>query len=125
MSFPVDLNIIKLESCKYEDMSKFTSVFNINQFNDIIWIHIPDSDSKYLTDISIREMYQSDFIQYSRELSYPWMYINSSELNKSPGQHIYEIKLKDSRYLEGNCYLYFSYIIQDDNPDKPYIYMDR
>ena len=55
---------------------------------------------------------------------HPYINIVSDGLNTEVGQHDYIIKHVDS-FTGDVVPLHFSYIIQDDNPNKPYIYMDR
>ena len=55
---------------------------------------------------------------------HPYIDITSDGLNLEVGQHDYLIKYVDS-FTGDIVLLYFSYIIQDDNPSKPYIYMDK
>ena len=51
-----------------------------------------------------------------------WIDISVSNLNTDPGYHLYRITMQDKSF--GDLFiLYFSYIIQDDNPKKSYIYM--
>lgn len=54
----------------------------------------------------------------------PWLRVPVDVLNKDIGQHTYKlhfVNIHTSLELD----LYIQYIIQDDNPDKPYIYMNR
>lgn len=55
---------------------------------------------------------------------YPWVRVKSSKLNLSIGLHVYELKYVA---VDSNATfsLYFAYILQDNEPDKPYIYMNR
>lgn len=52
-----------------------------------------------------------------------WLDIPTEHLNLSAGYHMYKIVFCDNITNIG-CTLYFAYNIQDDNPDKPYDYMD-
>lgn len=55
---------------------------------------------------------------------HPYIDILSEGLNTEVGQHDYMIRYVDC-FTGDIVPLYFSYIIQDDNPNKPYIYMDK
>lgn len=55
---------------------------------------------------------------------HPYIDITCDGLNLEVGQHDYLIQYIDS-FTGDIVPLYFSYIIQDDNPDKSYIYMDK
>lgn len=51
-----------------------------------------------------------------------WLDVEFKHLSKFPGYHRYRI----SGFIgDETVFLYFSYRIQSDNPDKPYIYMKR
>ena len=43
-------------------------------------------------------------------------------LNLKSGKHTYRLMFVE-RYTDTDFSLYFSYIIQDDSPEKPYVYM--
>ncbi len=53
-----------------------------------------------------------------------WIDISVGLLDLSIGSHVYAIECVNT--VTGDTYYqYFGYMIQSDNPDKPYIYMDR
>ena len=118
--------VCKVDACKYDQLSKHTPVFNLNQFEYFLYVYLSPDSCKGL------QLFQLDEItKCSRELPVVgnvvrenncWLKINSNILNKKSGQHLYKLHLIDTVSHEIS-YLFFSYIIQDDNPDKPYIYM--
>ena len=60
----------------------------------------------------------------TREEHKPWVDIDSTILDLTVGQHTYRMTFaKPDCKLKATCW--FSYIIQDNNPEKPYIYMKR
>ncbi len=64
----------------------------------------------------------SDYV--TRDENRPWIDIQSSILDVTAGQHTYRMTFNRlGEKLSATCW--FSYIIQDNNPEKPYIYMDR
>ena len=63
-----------------------------------------------------------DFIQ--RNCRRPWIRIDSCILDTSIGQHTYRFQFIN-RETDDVYSLYLSYIIQDDNPDRPYVYMNE
>ncbi len=124
-----DYPVTKLEACRYKDISSNTKVFNLQSLDSIIWVHLPEDVSIYC------ELYQIDIIgdtnkevpisrYIHRECNRPWIKINKEALDTSIGQHIYKLSFIDTS-TEIIYSLFFSYIIQDDNPDRPYIYMNR
>lgn len=55
---------------------------------------------------------------------HPYIDVVVEGLNTTPGQHDYQIQYVDI-LTDDISRLYFSYIVQNDNPEKPYIYMDE
>lgn len=74
-------------------------------------------DSEPIEDIPFQGSIQQDSC-------HPWLEIVTDWLDTTAGHHIYRLYFADvfdSDFFE----LYISYIIQDNSPDKPYIYMKR
>lgn len=113
----------------HSEFRQYTRIINVDDLEYFIWLKIP-------TDISNRcELFQIDEILPTkqefdhtiftkRECGKPWIRVITEMLNKSIGQHIYKFSFIDRNTDEIET-LYFSYIIHNDNPDKPYIYMRR
>ena len=57
-----------------------------------------------------------------RQQCRPWLRIVFPVLDQDAGLHIYKITFVN-RYTDDVVSAYISYTIQDDNPNKPYIYM--
>lgn len=119
----------QLTACSYNQLPNNTVVINNHQVEFFLWIELPHESSAYI------ELFQIDEISSgSNELNYhkflhrayrrPWIRLNSGILNLEIGQHIYKMSFIDTR-TDDVLSLYFSYILQNDNPDKPYVYMDR
>ena len=121
MEYPV----FKLNACKYQDLNKNTPVFNINTFEYVLYVYLEPELSKDFQIFQLEELGDCAVeiplnCNIHRERN--WVRILSSVLNQDPGQHVYKLS------LVGGCSndvisLYFSYIVQDDNPDKSYVYM--
>lgn len=75
-----------------------------------------DSESK---DAHLLEF---DFINYDD--GHPWFDFVFAALNQEPGCHTYRMKFVNT-VTNLTTSIYFGYIIQDSNPEKPYIYMKR
>lgn len=54
-----------------------------------------------------------------------WVKISSAYLNLDPGQHVYKMLFYRKDRIDIEISLYFSYWLQDNNPDKPYKYMKK
>ena len=52
----------------------------------------------------------------------PWVDISKSILDVTAGSHLYRLSFIDI-YTNDIFFVYFSYIIQDKDVEKPYLYM--
>lgn len=101
-------------------------VFNLDLFGPKIFIHLPNwiHDTYRLLsiyDVDSKEAIADYFYESIHEL---WVDISRYELNLSTGIHTYELEFMNT-ITGDSLYLYFQYIIQNDDPDKPYVYIDR
>lgn len=116
-----------LQAVRYEDLAKQCKVFNLSTLDYHIWI--------YLNPETIRDAYMYKAIEIGPKAdnsklfkdtivreSECWVRANMQYLNNKPGKHTYRLMFAN-RYDDTDFSLYFSYIIQDDNPEKPYVYM--
>jgi len=53
---------------------------------------------------------------------HPWVDVPWLNVSKTSGEHAYKLAFWGVRRCMYDS-VYFAYIIQDDNPEKPYIYM--
>lgn len=88
-------------------------------------IQFPDEPVIEIVDLTVEEKE----VEIENELDpqlilRPWIEIESRVLNTKPGLHIYMLKWINKITLDTHLQ-YFSYSIQTDKPEKPYIYMDR
>lgn len=125
MEYPV----CKINACRYNEISCNTPVINKNSLDSYIWIRVPSEISREFVLFQVDELVPeykefSFFHVIDKECNKPWFKITSEYLNLDPGQHVYKMSFVN-RITNDTCSLYFSYIIQDDSPDKPYIYMKR
>jgi len=123
MNYPV----CRIDACSHDQLSKHTPVLNKATIDYFIWIYL---DPELCRDLHIFQV--EDITAESVELpvtgfiertSSCWLKITSSILDQSPGQHVCKISMVN-RITHDVVNQYFSYIIQDDNPDKPYVYMN-
>lgn len=88
-------------------------------------IQFPDEPVIEIVDLTVEE--EEDEIEDEIDpqlILRPWIEIESRVLNTKPGLHIYMLKWINKITLDTHLQ-YFSYSIQTDKPEKPYIYMDR
>ncbi len=119
--------VTMLETSTYENIAKHCKVFNLSTLN----YHL----NVYLNPETVREAYfieakeigpKADnsklFPDTFQRTAQCWIQVNMEYLNLKPGKHTYKLDFVD-RFTDTDFSLYFSYIIQDDNPEKPYVYM--
>lgn len=121
-----DCFTITIQSSKLHELSLHTDVFNLAEIPEIICVKLPDSmprdmDLSGIYDLnSNKELEYADYV--TRDEHRPWIDIRSELLDLSSGQHTYRLTFsKLGIKLTAQCW--FSYIIQDNFVDKPYIYM--
>lgn len=105
-------------------------VFNRNEVQSFLYVHIPlelSAEFKLFQLDATAPKHQriecfTEFIY--RDYGKPYFKIKTENLDLTIGLHTYMMSLVNIR-TNDVISLYFSYIIQDDNPDTPYIYMKR
>lgn len=113
----------------YNDLSSHTPVINKSTIDHFMWIYIPCDvvvdHQLFAIDSILPNKEPIDFLdRVYQECRRPWLRVESALLDLSPGKHIYKISFVNW-YTHDVQSLYVSYVIQDDDPDKPYIYMKR
>ena len=103
-------------------------VFNKNTVEYFVYLRIPENLARDCELYEIEDLDHVDIpIEYKdlvqRHCRGPWLRVESRLLDLSCGQHTYRFGFVNT-VTDDVFSLYISYSIQDDNPDKPYIYMD-
>lgn len=121
-----------VKAVSYDDLSSNRRVINKSCISKILHVELPTeivSHGYILDEISCID--DSSSIEYLNTqslgkpvLNHPWIDIGIGNINIDSGAHTYRIQFLNSKDND-IIFLYFSYIVQDDNPDKPYIYMNR
>ena len=117
-----------IQSGRLSDLPLYTVMYNKADFSEIVCVKLPPTLPR---DMQLTEIYNldaSESLDYddyvTRDENRPWIDIQSSILDVTAGQHTYRMTFaKLGCKLTATCW--FSYIIQDNNPEKPYIYMKR
>lgn len=117
-----------LTASTFNDIAKNTKVISERSLDYFLWI--------YLDPTLVRDCYLFDVVEIDNECNnrtYPdvfkhdrlcWIKVKTDYISKKPGQHIYKLSFVN-RYTDASFSLYVSYIMQTENADKSYIYMDR
>lgn len=129
MAYPVR----KLDACAYNELCEHTPVLNNHTLEEFVWIYVsPYVAQKYDSlyqfdelspskDAELTECPISGFIEKDNIC---WYKVNSTILSRRAGQHTYRMSLVNTTTNE-TCMQYFSYVYQDDTPERPYLYMDN
>lgn len=111
-------------------LSSYTQTIDGNNVvvSDYLWLLIPQDLAKYLTLVQVNELgvetIPYDISQISRETFHPWLKLPAATINLVPGFHMYEF-IFDNKEMDVSQRFYFCYYMQVNNPDKPYVYMER
>ena len=112
----------------YQESIANLRTFNIEKFNWKFWLEIPKDIAKDLTLTSVKELglesKDIDLVNITRDSVRPWLVFNPNGLNKDPGFHMLQFVFRNNNTNTFQLF-YFSYMAQVDNPEKPYIYMER
>lgn len=121
-----------LEMKTFEDVFNDVPVFNVDTIEYYLWFHLPIEISR---DCQMYEVHKFDnssectlipnFHRFCKRFGKrPWYRVTSAILDKSEGQHTYKLCFINT--LTDDVFsLYVSYIVQTNNPDTPYIYVNR
>ena len=117
-----------IQSSHMMDLSRHSHVFNLHNFADIVCVKLPDDFPRDFEMVGLYNLETDkdiDFEDYVEQIMYrPWVDFKKSVLDTSIGQHVYRMDFMKAGFNIGaSCW--FSYIIQDNNPEKPYVYMNR
>lgn len=120
-------NVMQLEACSYNDLPKYCKVFNTNCTEYHLWIYINPEVAREAYFIDAEEIGPNAdnsrmFPNTFQRMSQCWIRANREYLNNSCGKHTVKLRFVN-RYTDTDFSLYVSYIMQNDNPEKPYIYM--
>lgn len=126
----MDLPVQQLVACEYKDLPKHTPIINALNVDYYVYVRLPDYIDETFSFYELQEIEpmhlnlvldeHSDRIQRVRNV---WIRIIFPILGLRHGQHVYKMKFltKDNDTIT----LYFSYIIQNDDVPRPYLYMNR
>ena len=130
MSLVKDVPVQTLEVCEYKQVHTHCEIINLHNLEYYTYLHLPET----ARGCRLFEIYS--FLPYKeencdellssvwKEPGKPWIRIDSDQLDKSVGMHVYKLSFVNLSTKDVFS-LYFAYIIQNDDPEKPYIYMDR
>lgn len=119
--------IMSLEASTYANLAKHNKVFNKSAIEYHLWIYLDPSDVRDAFFLGAKEigphadnskLFPDTFVREGQ----CWIRANTEYLDLVAGTHIIKLSFVD-RFTDTDFSLFVSYIIQDDNPEKPYVYM--
>jgi hypothetical protein len=117
-----------IQASQLSQMPLHTKIYNSKDFSEIVCVKLPPEMPRDMDLTEIYNLNTSEDLDFAdkttRDEQKPWIDIDSTILDTTTGQHTYRMTFsKEGVSLKATCW--FSYIIQDNNPEKPYIYMTR
>ena len=118
-----------LIACEYDKININTKIFSKDALSSGVWVNLPPYVSalalKSIIDVSKQKYEEVEFSADTvmQDYPHPWVRIDSDILDLVSGMHIYKLvfeHIPETGYSES---VYIAYIIQDDNPETPYVYM--
>lgn len=82
-------------------------------YNDLVFISVCEPGKPNVSDESITIIPDN-----------PWIDIAASAMNQNPGYHMYQFTFFN-KAIQQRMFLYIYYFMQLNDPEKPYIYMNR
>lgn len=118
-----------LIACEYDKININTKVFNKDALASGVWVNLPAYFSSFalskIIDISKQKYEEVEFDADTvmQDYPHPWVRIDASILDLVSGMHIYKLVFEPIPKNGASDAVYIAYIIQDDNPETPYVYM--
>lgn len=121
--------VFSLEASVYPNLTDKCKIINKSISEYFLWIKLPACLVRDAELYQVGEVLQKStpkcldwqgFIV--RDENHPWLRVAFGILNQSVGMHSYKLCFIN-KYTDDTFSLYFSYVMQDDEPDKPYLYM--
>ena len=108
----------------YEDVGHNSPIYNKKTLSEYIWIELPTLAKNFLlTGMTKMQPSQEEVSDISSIIQDNiWLKVTTELLDTTAGKKVYKIYLKH-KCLDDTMSLYFGYNIQDDEPDKSYVYM--
>lgn len=116
-----------LEACRYDELAKYTKVFNTDECQYHLWIHLNPEDVRGCSFVEAKEIgpnanNSTIFPDTIVRTSQCWIRVNKMWVGTSPGKHTLKFTFVDTS-TDDDFSLYASFYMQVDDPEKPYVYM--
>ena len=118
----------RLDAVPYGFSALASKVFNLAQVEGILYVRIHPEIARQFKLSEVSEVAVKIKTISSKACTHDtsriWYKFNPKYLNLDPGYHQYRMIFTNTATGD-TCQLYFAYTIQDNNPDKPYYYMEE
>lgn len=117
-----------LEAVTHDKLGSATPIWNLNEVDYYVWINLNPAYTKHARLYEVSEVITDSSnenvlaIEAFEMTSLCWVKVVSQMLNMTCGKHVYKLSFVDTM-TNDTFFLFVSYIIQNDNPNKPYVYM--
>lgn len=111
-----------LEACVYEELAMYSRVLNASTINQDVWIYLDPDVVRTSSFVEAHELGSDKQLAEFSRVAECWIKVDKSYFKDQISDHIIELDFTDNRIGIGYS-LYVSYYMQNDNPEKPYIYM--
>lgn len=118
-----------LVACDYDTININTKIFNKDALSGGLWVNLPAYISSFslskIIDISEQKYDEVKFTPATvmQDYPHPWVRIDTGILSLVSGMHMYKLVFEPIPKNGVSESVYIAYIIQDDNPETPYVYM--
>lgn len=126
----INADVFQLNAVPYSELAANSEIFNTVQLTPMLCVRIP---TEVFKDCKLLGVYNTDRPD-DKDLNIlsscivhkfnPWVDIDTCALCQKIGYHVYAM-IFESCVTRCRVQLYFGYTIQSDEPDKPYVYMDK
>lgn len=117
-------SVVSSVACDYTEVPQNSPIYNTKELEDVFWVKLPAITSNFLLDSLDQIQPATNPVSALPEIMKEniWLRIPTSLLDTTVGNKIYKVGLSH-KCLEDTMTVYFGYTIQNDDPDKPYVYM--
>lgn len=120
--------VFSLNAAEHKDIAAVSKVFSKAELEYYLFVRIP------VCMAYDYELYQIDEVRnktefvcfkglWDHDINRVWYKFKFFMLNQEVGLHVYRMSMVN-KFTNDTAQLYFGYVIQDSDPDKPYKYMD-
>lgn len=125
----MDYPVFALDASTYTTMNEHHVIYNINELNTELLIHMDDTYARGYNISGVQHISSNNEPWSLAEVTrivrdnICWFRVPTVLLNTEIGHHVYKLTLTNESSLQ--YFRYISYTIQNSNPEKPYVYMNR